>query len=425
MNLTKRIFSTVLFSCFLQITFAQLESEQVSAKLATQYSKYDTIYTFNAGVSPSAIKFIASAPDHLASTFEWSRYDTTTKVFLAPWTESSHITSAYTLPNPGGYKVRIYNGSGLDTTFTFWTFIDTLSVELDKKVDGTVNVFEYVTCDHLDFKILGIKWKNGLRYFDPLTNQGYTFSNKIVKYLWTAEPQASLPRRKVNGDWRVDNHPYEDTWYSLSVTDSLGGKATDKVKFMAVKPKAKFSVVKSNDKGSSPLKVWLTNESSNNATKFIWYTQSRFSGEDTIKLKEPTDSIRYYEPGVYKITLIAKSYLCSDSISDSLKVELPKLPIANFFTPNGDGVNDVFIMDKAISVVNFKITIFSRNGKKVFEDAGETLMNWSGWNGKINGSGSDAAPGMYYYVLEIMTYERKPTVPWAYKGFFYLIRNDQ
>lgn len=425
MNLTKRIISIILFCCFLQSTFAQLKSEQASSKLATQYSKYDTIYTFNAGISPSSIRFFATAPDSVNSTFEWSRFDTTAKVFNTAHTENGIITSSYTLPNTGGYRVHIFNGSGLDTTFTFWTFIDSLRVELDKNVDGTVNIFTYVTCDFIEFKILSVKW-NKLRTFDPLTGQGYSFPNKISKYEWETDPQIGSPYRRPDGKWRTYEHPFEDTWYSLFVTDSLGAQTSDKVRMTAVKPKAKFSIAKSNDKESSPLKIWLNNESSSNATEFIWYTQSRFPGQDTIYRREPIDSLLYLEPGKYKITLIAKNSWCVDSVSDSLKVALPNLSIPNFFTPgNNDGSNDFFVLDKAISVVNYKITIFSRNGKKVYEKSGETLMNWEGWNGRMNGNGEDATPGIYYYVLEVKTYEKRPTIPWVYKGFVYLFRKGE
>ncbi len=425
MNLTKRIISIGIFCCFLQSTFAQLVSEQVSSKLATQYSKYDTIYTFNAGILPSSIRFSATAPDSVNSTFEWSRFDTTAKVFNTAHTENGIITSSYTLPNTGGYRVHIFNGSGLDTTFTFWTFIDSLSVTIDKNTDGTVCNFCY-TCDYIDLKVLSTKW-NPFTYYNPATKEAIVFQNKVKSYAWTADPEAFIPKPKANGSVRVYEHPESDTWYTVTVTDSLGGSSSDEVKFIAIKPKAQFTPAFGNDKKSSPLKVWLNNESSDNAAKFTWYTQLPFPELDTIYTREPMDSLVYLEPGKYVITLIAESsWHCVDSVSDSIEVALPNLSIPNFFTPgNNDGSNDFFILDKAISVVNFKITIFSRNGKKVYEDSGESLMNWEGWNGKMNGNGEDASPGVYYYVLEVKTYEKRPTIPWVYKGFVYLFRKGE
>lgn len=424
MNLTKRIISIGIFCCFLQLTFAQLVSEQVSSKLATQYSKYDTIYTFKEGISPSSIRFSATAPDSVNSTFEWSRFDTTAKVFNTAHTENGIITSSYTLPNTGGYRVHIFNGSGLDTTFTFWTFIDSLRVEILKNTDGSFYNFGY-TCDYVQLEVASTKW-NPFIYFNPATKAQIIFQNKVKSYVWTADPEIFIPKADSKGKVRSYDPPYEDTWYTVTVTDSLGGSSSDEVKFIAIKPKAKFTPAFGNDKKSSPLKVWLNNESSDNAAKFTWYTQLPYPELDTIYTREPLDSLVYLEPGKYVITLIAESsWHCVDSISDSIEVALPNLSVANFFTPDGDGTNDYFILDKAISVVNFKITIFSRNGKKVYEDSGESLMNWEGWNGYMNGNGEKASPGIYYYVLEVKTYERKPTIPWVYKGFVYLFRKGE
>jgi gliding motility-associated-like protein len=69
--------------------------------------------------------------------------------------------------------------------------------------------------------------------------------------------------------------------------------------------------------------------------------------------------------------------------------------INNVITPNGDGKNDVFLIDGLQNYPNNKLSIFDRSGRLVF-----TTVNYqSNWNGMLNGKklNEDA----YYYVIEL------------------------
>lgn len=71
----------------------------------------------------------------------------------------------------------------------------------------------------------------------------------------------------------------------------------------------------------------------------------------------------------------------------------------NVFSPNGDGINDYFeIPDVELNYcfdTDFKIEIFTRWGKKVFEDE---KVNFR-WDGKTKG-GAKCADGVYFYSIE-------------------------
>ena len=74
-------------------------------------------------------------------------------------------------------------------------------------------------------------------------------------------------------------------------------------------------------------------------------------------------------------------------------IELPKLQMPNVFTPNEDGVNDIF---KPISYQGIKegtLTIINRWGNKVFE----TNDINSGWNGLHNNK--ECTEGVYYWIV--------------------------
>jgi gliding motility-associated-like protein len=69
-----------------------------------------------------------------------------------------------------------------------------------------------------------------------------------------------------------------------------------------------------------------------------------------------------------------------------------QLEIPNIFTPNGDGANDVFLIDSK-NILNLNLTILNRWGQVVFET---TDINTS-WNGYFNGS--LCTEGTYFYFI--------------------------
>lgn len=67
----------------------------------------------------------------------------------------------------------------------------------------------------------------------------------------------------------------------------------------------------------------------------------------------------------------------------------------NVFTPNNDGINDVFDL-KIENDVSYHLQIFNRWGEKVFESKDKNVD----WNGKVNNTGKDCAPGSYFWIWD-------------------------
>ena len=72
-----------------------------------------------------------------------------------------------------------------------------------------------------------------------------------------------------------------------------------------------------------------------------------------------------------------------------------QLEFPNAFTPNGDGINDIFKAKEGYkSIVSFEAAVFSRWGKKLYE--------WrdldGGWDGRSGGH--DVPDGAYYLVVK-------------------------
>ena len=110
-------------------------------------------------------------------------------------------------------------------------------------------------------------------------------------------------------------------------------------------------------------------------TEYEFLQSGTFSVELRVSFVQGTDTIAYEMDEPFSI-----------AISES------KLEVPNAFTPNGDGVNDVFRVKEGYkSIVSFKAMVFDRWGKKLYE--------WTdpagGWDGR---SAGHAVPDGGYYL---------------------------
>jgi gliding motility-associated-like protein len=113
---------------------------------------------------------------------------------------------------------------------------------------------------------------------------------------------------------------------------------------------------------------------------------------------DTTESIIIPSVGMYKVEMESQvGCLGSDSVYVKLvSEEIPDFDIfvPNAFSPNGDGVNDVFrVVADGLSIVNCQLSIFDRWGSEVF--SGEGVL--SGWDGKKKGH--DCPGGVYVYKI--------------------------
>jgi gliding motility-associated-like protein len=88
-----------------------------------------------------------------------------------------------------------------------------------------------------------------------------------------------------------------------------------------------------------------------------------------------------------------------NSIRDFLD---PQTFVPEVFTPNNDGVNDVFNIKGLINYPNAELTVFNQWGQVVFKSGPSYKNNWNGTNteGKNFNRGIALPEGIYFYVLD-------------------------
>ena len=100
----------------------------------------------------------------------------------------------------------------------------------------------------------------------------------------------------------------------------------------------------------------------------------------------------YPDAGTYLVSLTVTGPNDSDQYQTPVTVK-NELIVPNVFSPNGDGLNDLFVV-KTGGNVRYVLTIFSRSGYKLVKVEGSALV----WDGKLP-SGQKATPGVYYYII--------------------------
>jgi len=140
---------------------------------------------------------------------------------------------------------------------------------------------------------------------------------------------------------------------------------------------------------------------------YSWSTASGIiAGQNTAML-----TVRPAQTTTYTVRITNASG-CSSLATITIKVtEDYKLVANNILTPNGDGVNDTWIVQNIDMYPSNEVKIFDRNGREMYNKKGYD----NSWNGTIGGN--ELTEGTYYYII---TYGPDKLVQ---KGFITIIRN--
>ncbi len=198
--------------------------------------------------------------------------------------------------------------------------------------------------------------------------------------------------------------------YSVVATNAVNGcttTASQTIVFDNITASFNASVYN----GLMPLPVTFTNTSifgSNPAgTNYSW----SFGDGNVLASNDTTVTHVYNQNGNFPVILTAQNGFCIDTAVAYIKVDLISyFAVPNVFTPNGDGVNDVFTFD-ALNMGEIHVLIYDRWGLKMFESTATGNVKWDG----KNKGGATVTDGTYFYIitatgLDNKTYDLKGTV---------------
>lgn len=101
-------------------------------------------------------------------------------------------------------------------------------------------------------------------------------------------------------------------------------------------------------------------------------------------------------PGIYHVT-VTNAFGCS-ATSDSITIsaELVGNFVSEGFSPNGDGLNEVFFVEGVFRYPDAELIVYNRNGDEVYRKAGYQ-NDWDGTNKNMQ----PLPDGNYFYVLDL------------------------
>ncbi|MEZ4756403.1 MAG: PKD domain-containing protein [Flavobacteriales bacterium] len=163
-------------------------------------------------------------------------------------------------------------------------------------------------------------------------------------------------------------------------------------------PNATFSFLKQEYENSVP-SVHFENRSQG-AVSYHW----DFGDGNTSTVPHP-DHI-YKKAGEHTVVLtVTNAQGCTDRTERKVRIASDyNLLAPNTFSPNGDGVDDLFIPEALKGLgVRFKLSVHDpRSGQLVYETSDATRP----WNGRIGNKGEPCTPGDYVWMVEMKDGEK-------------------
>ncbi len=216
-------------------------------------------------------------------------------------------------------------------------------------------------------------------------------ADDAINYIWNFGDGTPVS----NEDFPTHIYTTPGVYPVTLITEAIGGCA-DTAQSVTVTVYDTARVDFSSDP-TFPVEMFFPNTSVNFLNLTLGGSDYTWAFGDGIVVNDLNPSHTYTQPGEYFVTLTAANTLgCVSHITKGpYIVSLTDLFIPNVFSPNGDGINDLYLVNYTGSQP-FTLTITDRWGVKVYLGNNKTV----GWDGK-NAAGDTVADGVYYYNVKI------------------------
>jgi len=461
---------TILLLCVPTLAWAQLSAPGANYQMLTTAltGNEDYIFVF---YDNATMSLKVEQPDSANAEFIWKKLNISARTLDLHHQESGGSFSIIPNIEEGGYQVTVRNLDNLTApvdTFTTWVFRDTFRID---EIRVYMNDCEGLQLNIHTTPSFGASYiVYHFQQFLTPPHGGESIIRQIRSVQWTPSVDIYPNVNNPNTSWQTRNlsfayidapPPLRDAAYHLEIIDVFGKSATYTTPVInAIAAKAIITIEeKINDnwqnagrppdgaKGEALYELRFKHDRSVNANRYEWtgfanarqsngdrtvvWTESTSNANAEVKPQMPYNGKIYegYTPGSYQVRLtVSNNNGCVDT--DTVKyivVEPSKFDadaIPNAFTPNGDNQNDIFTFvrgrePKSMEYIN--VYIYNRSGGMVYRYEGRSDA-WEGWDGRMMGTGSNVAEGVYYYIISGKGWDDIEYNTKEYSGYLHLFR---
>lgn len=219
--------------------------------------------------------------------------------------------------------------------------------------------------------------------------------SNITSWHWL--PTAGLSNAQISNPVAT---PSQTTLYVLQAADQDCIVSDSVLVTVNINPTANAGPAKVIIKGQS---TTLDGTAGGTDINYLWTPQNNISGNTSLSpVVNPITTQMY-------VLHVFSDKGCKTATDSVLVNVYPQLYVPNAFTPNGDGINDTWVIETLKAFPGAEVQVFDRYGQKIFDNNGRAVS----WDGTFKGQMQ--APGAYVYLIDL-----KNNAP-VIKGVVYLI----
>lgn len=190
--------------------------------------------------------------------------------------------------------------------------------------------------------------------------------------------------------------PADSTLYKVIVSNQFGCADTAVVTVKIWKKPVANAGPDKSTKAGIPVQIDGSLKGSN--VSYYWTPSNLINPASLTPMANPSQSTTY--------TLHVVSGVGCGVSADDMEVRVYEIP--NTFSPNGDGINDVWQIKSADAFTGSVIEVYNRYGQIVYRSIGYSKP----WNGTYNGT--PVPVGTYYYVIDLKSAKEPNITGWVF-----------
>jgi len=299
----------------------------------------------------------------------------------ATYTGTATPNANYSWNFSGG---NVVSGSGQGPYQLEWNTAAVHSLSLQVEENGCTSAITYRSVTVLPIPIINMT-SNITEDCNPVTVNFQDNTTNAAEWNWTFNGAAPSTSTAQNPQGITYSTPgsYNVTLHIVNIYGCTNTQTYSNYITSHPMPTANFTFAPTVGTPALPIN-FNSSSSSPFVTSWLW----DFGDGNTSIVQNPAHP--FGQTGYHTVTLtVETAFGCTDSVSKEILII--DITIPNVFTPNGDGINDYFVIDGIEFVDGCQLVVFNRWGKKVYESN----------NYKNDWDGDNLADGVYYFIFNL------------------------